>query len=327
MSRPLRVEFEGAFYHITARGNEKKQIFDDDIDREEFLNLLWRISVAHGVIVYAYVLMYNHYHFLIETLKSNLTKFMHTLQTVYTNRYNRRHNRIGHLFQGRYKSILVEKEAYLLELNRYIHLNPVRAGIVNSPEEFKWSSYRCYLGLKKNSFINTDWLLSQFNNRDREQACLQYKTFVEKGITKKIKNPLEDTYAGFVLGSKSFTKSILENIKDKEISSEIPFEINQYLNLKISDIKEVVLKEYGIKEEDLFRRRSDAKPLKIALYLARKLTDFPIGTITKELGNRHYSFVSHSVKDIEEEKNRDEDFKRLLEKIENEVRTNSQFKT
>lgn len=111
------------------------------------------------------------------------------------------------------------------------------------------------------------------------------------------------------------------------MSSEIPFDINQSLNLKINDIKKAMLKEYGIEEEDLFRRRGDVKPLKISLYLAKKLTDLPIGIIAKELGNRHYSFVSHSVRDIEEEKNRDENFKRLLEKIENEVRTNSQFKT
>ena len=327
LTRPLRVEYEEAFYHITARGNERKPIFRDARDRQEMLNILNDAKDCHGINVYAYVLMDNHYHLLIETPRANLVRFMHRLQTVYTNRFNSRHKRAGHLFQGRYKSILVEKENYLLELTRYIHLNPVRAGIARLPEEFQWSSYRSYLGIEKSPFLSTGWLLGQFSARNIKTAQLKYRAFVQDGLSDNFHNPFKDLYAGFILGAESFSRSVIHRIKERELSPEIPAQITGKLSPQVSDVKEAVLKEFGITEEELFRRRHNTRALKISFYLARLLTDAPVGVIAKELGSRHYSFVSQSAREIEEEMSKDTALSRLIESIEKKIRANSQLKT
>ena len=141
MSRPLRLEFPGALYHVTARGNARADIFLDDEDRDRFLLLLKDEIIQQGWRCYAWCLMDNHYHFLIETPEANLSRGMQRLNGRYTQSFNRIHQRVGHIFQGRYKAILVEKESHLLELCRYIVLNPVRAGMVDDVSQWQWSSY------------------------------------------------------------------------------------------------------------------------------------------------------------------------------------------
>ena len=147
MSRPIRLEYAGALYHITSRGNERKPIFKDEADFELFLEVLGEVCDRHNWVIHSWCLMTNHYHLLLETPDANLSAGMRQLNGVYTVRFNRRYGRVGHLFQGRYKGILVDKSAYLLELNRYIVLNPVRAGMVDSPRKWLWSSYLQTLGL------------------------------------------------------------------------------------------------------------------------------------------------------------------------------------
>lgn len=146
MAKPLRIEFAGALYHVTSRGNERKAIYFDDQDREKSLDLLEHVCKRFGWICHAYCLMTNHYHLLIETANGDLSKGMRQLNGVYTQYVNRAYVRVGHLFQGRYQAILVQKEDYLLELSRYVVLNPVRAGMVALPGEWEWSSYRATLG-------------------------------------------------------------------------------------------------------------------------------------------------------------------------------------
>ena len=145
MSRPLRIEFAGLFYHVTARGNERKKVFVSQRDYARFKEYLAIARERFGCVLHAYVLMGNHYHFLLETTEANLSKVMHYLNGSYTTYFNVKRKRSGHLFQGRYKSIVVDRDSYLLELSRYIHLNPVRAGIKERPEEYPHSSYGCYL--------------------------------------------------------------------------------------------------------------------------------------------------------------------------------------
>jgi len=160
MSRPLRVEFPGALYHLTARGNNKDEIFLNDDDRLCFLELFGQEIEQQRWICYAYCLMDNHYHLLVETPEGNLVNGMRRLNGRYTQTFNRRHGHVGHVFQGRYKSILVEKDAYLFELSRYIVLNPVRAGMVEVPEAYAWSSYQSAVGLTDSpawlAFANAD---------------------------------------------------------------------------------------------------------------------------------------------------------------------------
>jgi putative transposase len=146
MSRPLRIEFAGALYHVTSRGVRRERIFEHDADRLGFLDLLGRVAVDFNWVVHAYWLMGNHYHLLVETPDGNLGKGMRQLNGVYTQDCNRQHGRVGHLFQGRYKSILVDADSYLLELSRYVVLNPVRAGMVKSARDWPWSSYRAMVG-------------------------------------------------------------------------------------------------------------------------------------------------------------------------------------
>ena len=148
MARPLRIQYPGAFYHVTARGNEKKAIFISNRDRVKFLSYLESAHDRYSAIIHVYCLMSNHYHLLVETPRGNLSQILHHINGAYTTYFNIRRERAGHLFQGRYKSILVEKDAYCIQLSRYIHKNPVRAGLVNMPSEYPWSSYPHYIGRK-----------------------------------------------------------------------------------------------------------------------------------------------------------------------------------
>ena len=182
MSRPLRLEFPDALYHITARGDRREAIFEDDEDRQAFLRTLGQVVERFNWLCYAWCLMDNHYHLLIQTPDSNLSKGMRQLNGVFTQISNRRHKRVGHLFQGRFKAILVDSDAYLLELSRYIVLNPVRARMVKEPESWPWSSYRASMGLATSeAFLAVDGLLAQFAQR-RSTAQTRYAQFVNEGL-------------------------------------------------------------------------------------------------------------------------------------------------
>lgn len=182
MARPLRIEFAGALYHLTSRGDRREAIFEDDADREAFLGVLAEVVERYHWICHAFCLMTNHYHLVVETMDGNLSQGMRQLNGVYTQASNRRHSRLGHLFQGRFKGILVDKDAYLLELSRYVVLNPVRARMVGLPEQWPWSSYRALLGeAPVPSWLAVDGLLSQFGS-DRAEARQHYRRFVLDGM-------------------------------------------------------------------------------------------------------------------------------------------------
>ncbi|MDP8258928.1 MAG: transposase [Candidatus Aadella gelida] len=177
MARPLRIEYEGAFYHIIQRGIERKHIFLDDKDKKRFLTYLESANTAYQAVLHSYVLMDNHYHLILETPCANLSKIMHYVNTSYAVYYNARHRRVGSLYQGRYKSILVQAEEYLHYLSRYIHLNPLRANIVNRPEEYLWSSYRYFSSEEKApGYLDTGFILSMFDRKQKKAKRLQNKT-------------------------------------------------------------------------------------------------------------------------------------------------------
>ena len=182
MTRPVRIEFSGALYHVTSRGDRREAIYEDDADRERFLEILGEVVRVWNWTCHAFCLMTNHYHLVIETPDGNLSKGMRQLNGVYTQASNRRHGRVGHLFQGRYKAILVDGDAYLLELTRYVVLNPVRAGMVRHPGEWLWSSYQAMTGKSKAlPWMATDGLLAQFST-NRTEAVDRYIQFVGDGI-------------------------------------------------------------------------------------------------------------------------------------------------
>ena len=220
MARPLRLEFAGAIYHLTARGNRREDIFEDNVDREVFLSVLEKVCDTYNWVCHAYCLMSNHYHLLIETPDGNLSKGMRQLNGVYTQAHNRKHGRSGHVFQGRYKAIVVEKEAYLLELCRYIVLNPVRAGMVRSAKDWPWSSYRATAGQREGpSWLNTAWLLSEFGKR-KKVAIERYKAFVAEG--KDQPAPWSLLRGQIFLGSDVFVQDMQALIDEDKDLSEVP---------------------------------------------------------------------------------------------------------
>jgi REP element-mobilizing transposase RayT len=214
MARPLRIEFPGALYHVTSRGNAREPIFLTDGDRRLFLSILGEVVEQCRWLCPAYCLMENHYHLVVETLEANLSQGMRQLNGVYTQRLNQRHNRVGHLFQGRYKGILVERESHLLELARYVVLNPTRAGMVDDPTDYAWSSLRATLGLAQTpEWLAVDPLLRHFGSRQR------YHEFVREGIA--MRSPWSEL-RGSLLGSAGFVRSAGRHMKDMATQPEIP---------------------------------------------------------------------------------------------------------
>lgn len=220
MARPLRIEYSGAIYHITSRGNAGNPIFLDKEDRIIFLRILAHTVKRYNWLCHAYCMMNNHYHLIIETPDGNLSGGMRQLNGVYTQILNTRYKRHGHLFQGRYKAILIQKESYLLEVCRYVVLNPVRAKMAKKPEEWQWSSYSATAGSSKaQAFLATDWVLGQFNdNRFLAQQC--YRKFVQDGIEKNsIWRELQNQG---ILGENVFIKKIVSYINKNDTLTEIP---------------------------------------------------------------------------------------------------------
>ena len=202
MSRPLRIEFAGALYHVTARGDRRADIFRDDRDRRFWLKTMGRVAERCNFSVPAFCQMTNHYHLLLETAEGNLSHGMRQLNSVYSQYFNRRHELAGHVFQGRFKAILVQKEQYLLELIRYLVLNPVRAGMVGAPAEWPWSSHRYALGqLPAPEWLKLDWLLACFG-QDRADALARYIRFVEAGIGAP--SPFKSVTHQLLLGDQAF---------------------------------------------------------------------------------------------------------------------------
>src|SRR5262244_3992234 len=182
MARPLRPVFAGAVYYLTARGNARQKIFFTDDDRKLFLQILSGVIRRYSWICHAYCLMPNHYHLLVETPQPNLSIGMRQLNGVYTQAFNRRHNRVGHLFQARYKAILVEKEAHLLELCRYVVLKPLRITGKSTADSWRWTSYQATAGMVPvPEFLTVDWLLAQFGQKPR-RAQAAYRQFVKEGL-------------------------------------------------------------------------------------------------------------------------------------------------
>jgi putative transposase len=220
MARPLRIEYPGAVYHITSRGNEKKPVYRDDQDRENFLSILDKVNKRYNWLCHAYCLMDNHFHLLIETPEGNLSIGMRQLNGVYTQTFNKRHRRVGHLFQGRYKAILVQKESHLLEVCRYVVLNPVRSHLIETPEQWRWSSYGATAGREKPAAcLTTGWILGQFSGK-RRKAEKEYCQYVNSGIGK------ESIWAGVkgqaILGEDDFGDNLTDYLRRHKDVPEIP---------------------------------------------------------------------------------------------------------
>ena len=223
MARQLRIEFPDAFYHVTSRGNERKAVFKSFRDREKFLSYLDSATKRYGAVIHVYCLMDNHYHLFIETPAGNLSQIMQHINGAYTAYFNKKHERSGHLFHGRYKAILVEADEYAKELSRYIHLNPVRAAKVKTPEEYKWSSCQYYIVNRKvPSWLQRDFILGYFDTK-RISAMRKYRYFVQKLIDQDYQSPLDGIRHSVILGSREFIYEIKDRfLTDRQIDRELP---------------------------------------------------------------------------------------------------------
>ena len=284
MARPLRVEYPGAFYHVVNRGNAGESIFRTERDREKFLEYLSQSVSRFSVKVHTYCLMTNHFHLLVETPEANLSKAIQWLNASYATYFNRKRNRQGHLFQGRFKSILVDADEYLKELSRYIHLNPVRAKIVKNASDYVWSSYLAFIGKAKESdWLETGWLLSQFGMK-RKTARKNYRHFVEDIDLSALEHPEKDLVGGFILGAPDFVSWVKESfIEPQPDEKEIPQLRQLKSSINVETVLEVVSAEFGCDKDSILvkgQKRNAARD--VAIYLAREMT----GESGKKLGER-----------------------------------------
>jgi len=271
MARPIRIEYEGAVYHVTLRGNERRPIFRTDADRERFLNTLSDSIERYDIRLYLYCLMQNHTHFVLETPRGNLSRFMHRLQTAYTVYFNRRHQRSGHLMQGRYGASLVDEDRYILKLSRYVHLNPVfiRSNKSKSISERKsllssypWSSYRGYVGkCKHEDFVDYDPVLAMMDG-SRRTVKSQYRRFVEAGISDidaamiyaKQRSPLCVGSDDSVDRIESLYHELVESRENRE---DISFRRTSF-SLDSELILSAVCEAFEVDREALYQRRRDS---------------------------------------------------------------------
>ncbi len=298
MARPLRVEYPGAVYHAMARGHERASLFRDDTDREKFVALLAATARDEAWEVHAYCLMGNHYHLLVETPRGKLSRGMHSLNGRYTQWFNWRHDRRGHVLEGRFKAVLVQKEKHLLELVRYVVLNPVRAGLAQRVGDWRWSSYLATSGRRAApEWLEVDWTLSQFA-RGRSLARKGYRRFVAegKGSGEDIEKLLRAPY----LGDREFRKRIQAMIEGKAIEDEIPLRYRKAAEVDLEAVRKAVAKEWRVEPEALSRSRGGAEK-KAAIYLARKLTRLTGREIGEAFGVKP-ARVSNVVTEMEAER-------------------------
>lgn len=280
MARPLRIEFPGALYHVTSRGNARADIVGDDDDRRIFVDTLARTVERHGWLCHAWCLMGNHYHVLVETPAANLSRGMRQLNGVFTQRLNRRHDRVGHVLQGRYKAIVVEREPHLLELCRYVVLNPVRADMVRRARDWHWSSFRGTAGLARaRPFEHRDWVIAQFGTEEGV-AVRSYRRFVADGIGAS--SPWDSLAGPDVLGGDAFR----DRLRDAAgtTSTEVPLRARRLAPAPL---------------EELRRRHRERGEWMTRAYREHGYTMRRIAAAA----GLHYSSISKIVKDWEERSN------------------------
>ena len=276
MSRPLRLEIAGGLYHVTSRGDRREDIYHDDADRLTWLAILAQSCERFNWQIHAWCQMTNHYHLIVETAEGNLSAGMRQLNGVYTQTVNRRHQRTGHVFQGRYKGILVERDSYLLELSRYVVLNPVRAGLVKHTKQWKWSSYHALVGTEPTpGWLQTEWLLSQFGNQHGRQIE-RYVEFVQQGLRgvdvwKQLKGQV-------YLGTDLFVEAMRQRLE-----TDVKF-----ANREIPRLQRRAL------AKSLIYYRDEFEELKQGMVAAYSTGDYTLQAIADAFGV-HYSTVSRAI--------------------------------
>ncbi|MEW6600527.1 MAG: transposase [Nitrospirota bacterium] len=278
MARPPRIEYPGAFYHVIVRGNHRQAIFEDAKDRIKYLGLLEHYKKRHGFVLYAYTLMTNHVHLLIETPNSPISRIMQVINFTYTRYFNSKYKKAGHLFQGRYKAYLCDKDGYLLSLIRYIHLNPVRAKLVKYPQEFKWSSHGEYLE-KRNGIAETDKVLRMFSEKPSEARKL-YRDFVDVAIGIKSDGSIYKAVGQQIVGDEIFIDKVAVEVENLDRRVKKP---------SLAKVISIVTDRTGVSREEIISRvRGEA---------VRKTRCILVGAC-RELGYRLVDLQSELKRDL-----------------------------
>ncbi len=315
MARPLRIEYPGAYYHVMNRGLSRRHIFIENQDRKGFLDLIGDLSRLWKVEVYAYCLMDTHVHLLLGTPLGGLSRAMRHLDGIYTQRFNRAHRRDGPLFRGRYKAILIDAEDYFLSVARYIHQNPVKAGLVSNMDHYRWSSHQGYVDRKKGpDWLNTETLLSRFS-RGR-MGLGEYQEYMHAPLEKEIAEYYSKQYYKPVLGGKEFVEWVMEKVGAK-VEEEKP-ESRRVFRPELEEIVEATATYYGKTMGELKKRRRghENEARGMAMYLGRRLGGYKLTEIGRAMGVGKYSTVSSACLVMKERVERDRGVARRAKQIE-----------
>lgn len=312
MSRKLRIHRPAAFYHVMLRGNNGQDIFFSDRDRCRFLLLLQEGVERYNYRVHAYCLMRNHVHLVIQTGTVPLSRLVQHLTTCYAIYINKTQGRIGHLFQGRFKAILVDAKNYLTELVRYVHLNPVRASLVSRPEDYFWSSHLAYLGLRTIAWLTQEWLLKKFDSHEIS-ARQFYTDFINKGIGKPIAQELyRGTHEGYILGDDTFIEEVLKEKQRAKMSNGV---------LKISDLLNIIAEVYQVSVVELKSHAKGsnlAQARGLAAFFAREYDQFSLKALADEL-NKDSTALSKSATALEKLSQSDKNLKNSIDCVREKV--------
>jgi REP element-mobilizing transposase RayT len=311
MARPPRLQAPGTFHHLIARGNERREVFRDDADREDYLERIARYRVRFGFRLYAYCLMPNHVHLAVEQGPASLSAFMHALQSSYTQHFNRRHGRVGHLFQGRYKSFLVDCDRYFVALVRYIHENPVKAGIVREARLYRWSSERYFRYGTDAPWLDLERAL-ELLGPNRREGMRRYRELMNRSETLSAYDALQ-IYERSIKADQDFAREALQQVSVPRRRSR---------DWTAEAVARAVAASAGLTLEDLTgssRRRGVSRSRVISAYLGREQLGIPVAE-TARLFRRNETSLAHSVQRLEERIAAESDFRARIEGIANNAK-------
>ena len=321
MARPLRIQYPHAYYHVTCRGNDRRSIYRDDRDRELFLERLRTSLDIYQVVVHAYVLMGNHFHMIVQTPRANLSEFMRHFNITYTVDFNRRHHRIGHLYQGRYKAILVDKDSYLAELSRYVHLNPVRVKPHKGKsvaerwrvlERYGWSSLGGYLDRsRRQGWVRYEEVLAESGGTAR-----RYRQFIDDGLRNGYETPWKKVTGQVALAREEFIAQLGKKVSPRASRREQP-SVRAFRRVEPEKVLRIVSRHLKVKREELVRRRTAYRVERaVAIDLLYRYSAINQREIGRRLGGIDYSAVSRERTTLRERLKLDRRLERSLREIE-----------
>jgi len=320
MARSLRIQIPGGLYHITSRGLEKKDIVQGDQDRHKWKARLAAVARRRRWKVFAWVLMKNHYHLFLSTPEADLASGMHDLNSGYVNYFNRRHQRCGPLFQGRYKGILVENASHDWELSRYIHLNPVRAGFVQRPEDYAWGSAPDMLGYRK----PPDWLAWEEvltrHGKTARTARKAYNLYLEEGLVHPPESPLSKTQASVLLGSEIWVEKLKSQLEGSLPDHDVPSARKMRKTIDAESVESTVSRVFGVQRSQLHASRLHGNMARsVAIYLCRKYSSLPVRVLGQRFGEVSSASISRSISNLKEALGSDSDLGRRIRRCERDL--------